>query len=116
MPLVMYSNQCKRETVLERERVKRQASADQHGGGDNDQLEGGDTDQLGVKDESPPFNWVVHFGLSLPSLPHVCQVSQVPSLDEKRFCSTWRQLYYTIAYRSTITCMTCQLMFTKVFV
>ena len=73
---LLCSTQCKRETDLERERVKRQASADQLGGGDND--------QLGGKDESPPFNRVVHLGLSLPLLPHVCQVSQLPSLDEKK--------------------------------
>ena len=94
------STPCKRETDLERERVKREPSADQLEGGDNDQLGGGDNvqlgggdnDQLGGKDESPPSNRVVHFRLSLPLLPHVCQVSQVPFLSENRFCPTWRQL------------------------
>ena len=81
---LLCSTQCKRETDLERERVKREASADQFGGGDND--------KLGGKDESPPFNGVVHLGLSLPLLPHVCQVSQLPYLNKKRFCSTWRQI------------------------
>ena len=41
------STPCKRETDLERERVKREPSADQLEGGDNDQLGGGDNVQLG---------------------------------------------------------------------
>ena len=94
------STPCKREADLERERVKREPSADQLEGGDNDQLGGEDNDQLGGKDESPPFNRVVHLGLSLPLLPHVCQVNQVPSLDEKRFCSTWRQICVIICMTS----------------
>ena len=88
------STPCKRETDLERERVKREPSADQLEGGDNVQLEGGDNVQLGGENESPPSNRVVHFRLSLPLLPHVCQVSQVPSLNEFFLFHLEKAMYY----------------------